>query len=237
MMQQRLISKKPINYSYGPYNKKDKDQQWIRLTEGCPHNCPYCYEPQEIKVFDIPMIERPIVKIMDMNILAPGKNPVKILRNLPQRVTLTNEIIEYEFICGIDYRFLTKEIAQLIKKHHVKRIRIAWDWWYRDQLKIKDALKLIYSVGYKPEDVIIFMICNWEIPYEECLRKMDLCKVWNVKIGDCYYDNQIEINEKFVPIGWTTMEALDFRSKVRKHNQLVNFKMDPQLKKKRVVEG
>jgi len=234
-MQQRLLSKAPINYSYGPYNKKDKDQQWIRLSEGCPHNCPYCYEPQEIKVFDVPKIERSVVKIMDMNFLVPSKKPLDILKKLPVR--FCDKIIEYEFICGIDYRFLTKEIAQELKKHHVSRIRIAWDWWYRDQLKIKDALNIIYSVGYKPENIIIFMICNWEIPHEECLRKMDLCKVWNVKIGDCYYDNQIEINEKFIPIGWTTKEALDFRSKVRKHNQLVNFKMDPQLKKKRVVEG
>lgn len=234
-MQQRLISKSPINYSYGPYNKMDKDQQWIRLTEGCPHNCPYCYEPQEIKVFDIPEIERSVVKIMDMNMLVPSKKPLEILTELPTR--FNGGFIEYEFICGIDYRFLTKEIAEELKKHHVNRIRIAWDWWYRDQLKIKDALKLIYSVGYKPENIIIFMICNWEIPYEECLRKMDLCKVWNVKIGDCYYDNQIEINEKFIPIGWTTKQALDFRSRCRKHNQLVNFKMDPQLKKKHTVEG
>lgn len=235
MVQQRLISKTPVNYSYGPYNKKDKDQQWIRLTEGCPHNCPYCYEPQETKTFEIPSIERLVVKIMDMNMLVPSKKPLHILKKLP--VKLDGKIIEYEFICGIDYRFLTKEIAEEVKKHHVSRVRIAWDWWYRDQLKIKDALKIIYSVGYKPENIIIFMICNWEIPYEECLRKMDLCKVWNVKIGDCYYDNQIEINEKFIPIGWTTKQAIDFRSKVRKHNQLVNFKMDPELKKKPLLEG
>jgi hypothetical protein len=234
-MQQRLTEKNQVNYSYGPYNKKDKDQQWIRLTEGCPHNCPYCYEPQEIKVFDVPEIERKVVKIMDMNLLVPSKKPLEILKKLPVRYD--GGFIDYEFICGIDYRFLTKEIAQDLKNHHVSRIRIAWDWWYRDQLKVKDALNIIYSVGYKPENIIIFMICNWEIPYEECLRKMDLCKVWNVKIGDCYYDNQIEINEKFIPIGWTTKQALDFRSKVRKHNQLVNFKMDPQLKKKRAVEG
>jgi len=26
------------------------------------------------------------------------------------------------------------------------------------------------------------MICNWKIPYDECCRKLDLCKVWGVQI-------------------------------------------------------
>jgi len=228
MTQERLLDKPTVNYSYGPYNKVGKKEQWIRLTEGCPHNCPYCYEPQEIKVFDIPQMKRKIVKIMDMNILVPSKEPLNILKSLP--IKFGNEIIEYEFVCGIDHRFLTKEIAEQLKKHHVKRIRIAWDWWMRDQYKIKDALSILYSIGYKPVNIIIFFICNWNIPYSECCRKLDICKVWNVKCADCYYDNQIEINDKFISIGWTTKQALDFRSKVRKHNQLVNFKIDPEIK-------
>jgi hypothetical protein len=59
--------------------------------------------------------------------------------------------------------------------------------------------------------------------------KLDVCKVWNVLCADCYFDNQVRIHEKFIPIGWTTKEAYDFRNKVRKHNQLVNFGIDPQL--------
>ena len=136
--------------------------------------------------------------------------------------------IEYEFICGIDYRFLTKEIAEEMKKHHFKRIRLAWDWFYKDQLKIRDALKIFYSVGYKPEDLILFMICNHSsISYDECLKKLDLCKVWNVKCADCYFDNQTSPNIK--PINWTPEQIKKFRKKVRKHNQLVNFGIDPEL--------
>jgi len=227
-MQQKLI-KPTVKYSYGAYNRVKGDQQWIRITEGCPHNCPWCYEPTEIKVFGIPEIVRNKVGIIDMNFLVPKKKPLDLLRRLP--VKLNNKIVEYEFICGIDYRFLTDDIALEMKKHHFKRIRLAWDWFYRDQFKIKDALNVLYRAGYKAKDVIIFMICNHpSISYEENCKKLDLCKVWNVKVADCYHDNQVKIFDKFIPIGWTTKEAHSFRRKVRKHNQLVNFGIDPELK-------
>ena len=228
-MQKRLGSKPKVKYSYGEYNKSDDKEQWIRLTEGCPRDCPYCYEPQEIKVFDIPEIVRSKVKIIDMNMFVPKKKPLEILRSLPIKNNGTG-IIHYQFFCGFDYRFLNKEIAEEMKKHHFEKLRIAWDWTLKDQYKIKDALKILYSAGFKTKDIIIFMICNWDISYDVCMKKMDLCKVWNVKIADCYYDNQIEIlTKEFIPIGWTTEQAYDFRRRVRIHNQIVNQKIYPEI--------
>ena len=226
-MQQRLVESKRVNYSYGPYNCIKGDQQWIRLSEGCCNGCPYCHEPLEYKIFDIPKIEKNKVGIIDMNLLCKSE-ALQILKNLPVN---NGKKIEYEFVCGLDYRFLTKEIAEELRKHHFRKIRIAWDWWYSDQLKIRDALKLLYAVGYKSKEIMIFMICNYHgISYEEICKKLDVCKVWNVLVADCYYDNQVRIHERFIPIGWTTKDAYAFRDKVRKHNQLVNFGVDPELK-------
>ena len=181
-----------------------------------------------LQIYESIVLSDHIYYKLRMNILVPIKEPLEILRRLP--IKYNNKIIEYEFICGIDYRFLTFEIAEEMKKHHFNRIRLAWDWFYKDQMKIRDKLKILYSVGYRKEDLILFMICNHpSISFEECMKKLDLCKVWNVKVADCYYDNQIDIFKKFIPIGWTTNDARYFRSKVRKHNQLVNFKIDPQL--------
>ena len=225
-MQKRLGTKPTVKYNLGSYNKIKDDKQWIRLTEGCPHNCPWCYEPKEQKVFKIPEIEKNDVGIIDMNFLCK-ENALNILKELPIN---NGKKIVYEFVCGIDYRFLTTEIAQEMRKHNFKRVRLAWDWFYKDQLKIKDALKMFYDVGYKPNDLILFMICNHpSVSYDENCMKLDLCKVWNVKVADCYYDNQINVFKKFIPIGWTTEQAHSFRRKVRKHNQLVNFGIDPEL--------
>ena len=166
------------------------------------------------------------VGIIDMNLLCKPE-ALDILRVLPVN---NGKIIEYEFICGIDHRFLTKEIAVELKKHHMKRIRIAWDWFLKDQFKILDCLKVLYSVGFTSKNIIIFMICNHpSVSYDECMKKLDLCKVWNVQVADCYYDNQIDIIKKFVPIGWTTKQAHDFRRRCRVHNLIVKRGIYPEL--------
>ncbi len=217
-----------VVYSYGPYNKLDDKEQWIRITEGCPHNCPYCYEPKEIKIFDIPKIVRNKVKIMDMNLLCKPEAYNIISKLSLKRVN--NKVVYYELVCGVDYRFLDLEIACALKSARFKKIRIAWDWFYKDQFKIKDAINMLLKAGYKPNDIMIFMICNWKILYLECCQKLDLCKVWNVQVSDCYFDNQVSPNIK--PIHWQENEIKQFRKSVRKHNQLVNFKIDPEVKDK-----
>jgi len=222
---QKLITKQKVNYNYGAYNKFDDAEQWIRITEGCPHNCPYCYEPQEIKIFKIPKIIRNKVKIMDMNLLCKSE-VYRILDDLPLKVN--GRFVEYELICGIDYRFWKPIYAMILKKKHFKKIRIAWDWFMKDQYKIKDVIEDLKKVGYKSNNIMIFIICNWRIPYFECCRKLDLCKVWNVQVADCYFDNQTSPNIN--PIHWNDAENIEFRFKCRKHNQLINFKIDPEIK-------
>lgn len=218
-----LQLKKP--YSYGAYNKYNNTEQWIRITEGCPHNCPYCYEPTEIKVFGIPKIVRNKVKIMDMNLLCK-KEALNIIQELGGK-RVDGKVVYYELICGIDHRFLTQEIADALHFNRFERPRIAWDWYYRDQFEIKDAIDRLLKAGYKCHDIMVFMICNWRIPYEENCKKVELCKVWNVKVCDCYFDGQV--SPKIVPVFWTPSQIKRFRRKVRKHNQLVLFKIDPQL--------
>jgi hypothetical protein len=212
--------------SYGPYNKFNDTEQWIRISEGCPNGCPFCYEPHEEKVFGIPEIVRNDVKIMDMNLLSKS-NAIEIIHELGKR-RVGGKVVNYELICGIDWRFLTPELARTLKEARFKRIRLAWDFGYGQQFKIKDAIETLLKAGYKRKEIMVFMICNWEITEQECLKKLDLCKVWGVKVGDCWFDGQTSPNIK--PIGWTADKIKEFRGKVRKHNQLVLFGVDPEFK-------
>jgi len=221
-----------MKYSYGVYNKFNDKEQWIRITEGCPNNCPFCYEPQEIKIFDIPEIVRNDVKIMDMNLLCKKDKAIEILDELKDK-TVNGKVVYYELICGIDYRFLTLRMAQKLHDTRVKNIRLAWDFGFRLQKKIKQAIQFLLKAGYRNNDITVFMVCNWKIPVIDNFRKMDLCKVWNVKIADCYFDNQLSPNIK--PVCWTEQEIKIFRKRVRKHNQLVNFKIDPELKEENQI--
>ncbi len=240
-IQQRLVKdvrlKKP--YSYGPYNKVRGERQAIRITEGCVNNCPQCYEPTELKIFGIPEIVRNDVLIFDMNPLCKPEmlDYIKFLGKL----RVNGKPIRFDFVCGIDYRFLTQELADAIYLNHFccnvgfdkglhknKIVRIAWDGAYSDQKKIKRAIDILVKAGFKRKEIMIFMQCNHtRATFETNCLKLDLCKVWNVKVCDCYFDGQI--GSKILPIYWLGSEIKVFRHKVRKHNQLVNFEIDPEV--------
>jgi len=222
---QTTLSKPPVKYSYGPYNKYNETEQWVRLTEGCPNQCPWCYEPKEQKVFPMPEIIRKTVKIMDMNLLCKPE-ALSIIQTLGSKSAKT-----YELICGIDYRFLTQDLANALFQNRFKNIRLAWDGPYTLQMKIYDAIKILLKAGYKADSLMIFMICNHFVStFEQNCAKLDLCKVWNVKVHDAYYDNQLPPHVQ--PVAWKDEQLKQFRRMVRHHNQIVLFKIDPQVRKR-----
>lgn len=213
-----------------PYDRGEKDLidqegvQVIRISEGCPNQCPYCAEPKEIKWFGVPKIRSNKVRFVDMNILCK-QQALETIKKLGEE-RFDNKVVYFEFTCGLDFRFFSQEIADTLKQSRVKNIRIAWDFGFEHQKQVKETLKMLLKSGYRPNDIMFFMIANWRVPYMVCREKMDLCKIWNVKIGDCYYDNQTFPNVK--PIWWTMGELKSFRRLCRKHNQMVNFKIDPE---------
>jgi len=226
METQQRLERKKVKYSYGAYDKSNHEEQWIRITEGCPHNCPWCYEPQEFKIFGIPKIIRNNVKVIDMNLLAK-KEAIGIIEELGTK-KVNNKVVHYSLNAGIDYRFLTLEIAYALKKSRFVDCRLAWDWKMDQQYKLKDAVDNLLKAGYKPNDITIYMVCNYKIcDYEEQCRKLDLCKVWGVKVVDCWYDNQTSPN--IIPLHWNDKQIKSFRKKCRKHNHLVNFGIDPEI--------
>jgi len=217
--------KKP--YSYGSYNVVRGDKQAIRITEGCIWNCPWCYEPTEIKVFGIPKIVRNDILIYDMNLLCKSQ-ALQIIEDLG-KVRVNDKVVKYQLVCGIDYRFLTQKIADALHQNRFKRIRLAWDSFYSEQRKIKKAIELLLKAGYKRNEIMVFFLCNFkQVDFAEACLKLDLCKVWNVKVCDCYFDGQVMPHVS--AFYWTEREIKEFRHKVRKHNQLVNFGIDPEVK-------
>lgn len=229
MQKQTILTKrKPFygtTYDRSQYNAVKGKIQRIELHRGCPwadiHE--YCYEPLIDVDFPIPEIVMNQVQILDMNFLA-RKDALEIIRELGSK-RVKGKVIHYEFVCGLDFRFLNQEIADAIKKSRFVRPRLAWDGSFDEQVKIKKAIEYLLKAGYKRNELMLFMIVNWRIPYFECLRKLDLMKVWNVKVCDCCYDGGYKYCQ---PEHWTQKEIDDIRLKSRKHNQLVLLGMDPQ---------
>ena len=200
----------------------------IKFTDGCPNQCSYCYEPKEMKYYD-PIIESNELQILDMNFLA-NPDALKILCLLPKG--------QYEFICGVDFRLLEEGICILMKKKGFIKVRWAWDYGFSQQKKHQKVWKMFKKAGYRSEDLSVFVLVNWKIPYVDCVKKLDLLKVWNVKVNDCCYDGgypksefDYNINKRFNGKRfWEYEHIKKFRKMCRKHNQMVLFKIDPELK-------
>jgi hypothetical protein len=199
--------------------------QRIELHRGCPwadlHD--YCYEPKEHEDFPIPTLLKNEVQILDMNFLA-RKDHLDIIRQLGS-MKVNSKVVRFELICGVDFRLLTEDTAKALKEARFVRPRLAWDGPFADQDKIKKAILMLTKAGYTSVEIMVFMIVNWRISYSDCLRKLDLLKVWRVKVCDCCYDGGYK---HAVPKHWTQKEIESIRIRSRKHNQLVLFGIDPQ---------
>lgn len=214
-----------VNTTYGKpqYNYVKGKRQRTELHRGCPWGHEYCYEPKIDEDFPIPAIVRNYVEILDMNVLR-RKDILQVINQLAD-IRVKGKVVTYEAVCGFDYRLLTQEIASALKRARFVRPRMAWDGPFSEQHKMKDGIGKLVKAGYKRHDISLFMIVNWRIPYQECLRKLDLMKVWNVKVCDCCYDGGYKYA---TPTYWTGKQLEKFRRICRKHNQLVLFGIDPQ---------
>ena len=229
MSQTRLVKKRKAIFgtTWGKpqYIRVIGDVQRIETHRGCPWQHEYCYEPKEMIDFPIPEIVKNQVQILDMAFLCRHDVLDTIIKL--GKVRVNNKVVHYEAVCGFDFRFLTQEIADALKIARFVKPRMAWDGSFMDQYKIHDTIKMLLKAGYKRKEIMLFMIVNWRISRRECERKLDLMKVWRVKVCDCCYDGGYK---HCTPDLWTANDLKEFRAECRKHNQLVNFGIDPEVR-------
>jgi hypothetical protein len=220
-MQNRLLPKRQIQSTYsGPQlNEVLDDCQRVELSRGCIRNCPFCYEPEKREVFPTPEIVHNYVKIVDMNILM-RPDIIDVLKDLGSKL-VNGKVIYYEATSGFDYRILTKEIAEHLRKARFIKPKIAWDWEIEKQFEIKDAVDILLNSGYQSKEIGVFMLVNWRIPKVECEMKLDLLKTWGLRVCDCCWDGGYRYA---VPEYWTQNEMDEFCARCHIHNQMINFR-------------
>lgn len=212
------------------------DYQIIHTTRGCPRRCPFCgtwkIEPKFTykKSIKKEIIFKKIV-IYDNNFLM---NPYveNILDELIQ-LRKRGLIRWVEAQSGFDGRILLEKpyLAKMIKEAGFRYPRIAWDWGYNQYSKIKKQIDIIADTGYRTKDISIFMLYNWEFPFEEMEKKRIKCWEWKVQIADCryrplnqlydYYNSRIigQTNrDYYIHPKWTDALVKQFRKNVRRQN-------------------
>lgn len=212
------------NINVRGYVHPDYDYQVTKITEGCPNNCPYCYSG-DFKVLGVPEIKRNHVKLTDENLLAHPEI-CDVLETLRDK-RVNGNVVYYEAICGFEKQRITPRVARHLKDARFENPRIAWDepLTWKSQKKVYNTIRTLVNVGYDPQTISVFILTNWEVAMRDCFKKLNLLKVWNVKVNDCCYNCNYD---NPIPYGWTLREIRKFRREAREHNQIVRFKIYPE---------
>jgi len=241
------------------YDLVDVDYQIIHTSRGCVRQCGFCgtyiIEPEwlckstikeEIEENQRRQYEhnqKPLKKIIfyDNNLLA---NPY-IENVLDELIELKKEkkITYVESQSGFDGRILREKphLAEKLKKAGFKNPKIAWDYSVKQAPKIKEQIDLLIGAGFAAKEISIFMIYNYEIPYEEMEEKRQKCAEWKVQITDCRYrplkaedDNYSSYKREQGPKdyhiheenGWSDAKVRKFRRNIRRHNICMRHEME-----------
>jgi len=216
-------------------NSSPIDYQIVHASRGCPRHCEFCgtwkLEPDFISKKSIKneITKRKIV-FYDNNLLL---NPYieNILYELIE-LKKSRKIIWCESQSGFDGRILSNkpELAKMIKQAGFQNPRIAWDWGIEEYSKIKKQIDILMNGGYNHKEIFVFMVYNWDIPFEEMEEKRIKCWRWKVQISDCryrpldqthdlYHFKKSQTNKDYyIHEKWTDDLVKQFRLNIRRQN-------------------
>lgn len=226
-----------LNYS-ALSNPHPIDYQIIHASRGCQRHCDFCgtwkIEPDFLPKKSIKdEITKKKIVFYDNNLLK-NRYIEDVLNELIE-LKEKRKISWCESQSGFDGRVLIKQphLAGLLKQAGFRYPRIAWDWEINGYVKIKKQIDILVNGGYNYRDIFVFMIYNWDIPFEEMEEKRIKCWKWEVQISDCRFrpldqtfDNynphlkreqtseEYYIHEKY----WTDQLVKQFRKNVRRQN-------------------
>lgn len=227
-------------------NSKKVDYQILHGSRGCKRHCEFCgtwkiepkFEPK--KSIKNEIFKRKIV-FYDNNFLM---NPYveNILDELIE-LKKSRKILWCESQSGFDGRLLAEnpQLAFKLKKAGFRYLRIAWDWGYDQHKKIKFQIDVLKEGGYRPKDIFVFVLYNWDIPYKEMEKKRMKCWEWGVQMSDCRFRPLHQLYDNYNPrkkhqssedyyihekAGWNDHLIKKFRRNIRRQNICIRLCLD-----------
>lgn len=228
------------------YDLVDVNYQILHTTRGCIRKCGFCgtyiIEPEWKckKSIKDEVIKKRLI-FYDNNLLA---NPyIEDILNELIELRKNKKINYVESQSGFDGRVLRKKphIAKLLKEAGFKNPKIAWDHSVKQAPLIEEQLKILENGGYNPKEISVFMIYNYDLPYDEMEEKRVKCYNWGVQISDCRFrpldatfdeynpgkSRKGQTNKEYhIHDNWTDAEVRKFRRNVRRHNICVRHEVD-----------
>jgi len=212
------------------------DYQVIHSSRGCERRCKFCgtwiIEPKFKSKKSIKNeIKFKKLVFYDNNILM-NKYIEDIFEELIE-LKREKKIEWAEAQSGFDGRILTEKpyLGKMIKEAGFRYPRIAWDWKFSEFPKIETQINILINAGYHSKEIYVFMLYNWDIPFDEMEKKRIKCWKWKVQIADCryrpldqLYDNynphrkEQTLADYFIHEKWSDAAVKQFRRNIRKQN-------------------
>ena len=152
---------------YSLYPELTKNKAFGFLTRGCPNNCDFCLVSDKegrcsIKVADLSewWAGQKDIVLMDANILA-----------CRDRKELLQQLIDsgarVDFTQGLDARFITREIAEMLKQIKTSMWHFAFDFMKNEE-KLLEGLRTFVDV-VKPDrrKCIVYCLTNYNTTFQE----------------------------------------------------------------------
>ena len=178
---------KPLPYEvehiypdYSLYPELTKNTAYGFLTRGCCNDCNFCIVSKKegrcsVKVADLSEFwsGQKNIKLLDPNILA-CKDKVDLLKQL--RDSKAN----VDFTQGLDARFVTQEVAQLLKDIKKETVHFAFDYMKNEKAIINGLKTYADIVGLQSNIAsrTVYMLTNYDTTHEEDMyrvRKIEEC--------------------------------------------------------------
>lgn len=174
---------------YSLYPELTKDKAYGFLTRGCCNNCSFCLVSQKEglcshKVADLSEWwkgQKEII-LLDANILA-----------CKDRVSLLQQLIDsgatVDFTQGLDARFITPQIAEMLKKIKIKYVHFAFDFMKNEKAIIKGLKTFKQITNISTDKAIVYMLTNYDTTIEEDMYRLKAIK-------ECGYLPDVRIYRK-----------------------------------------
>ena len=159
---------------YDLYPKLTKDKAYGFLTRGCPNNCGFCSVSKKeglvtYKVADLSEWwngQREIV-LLDPNILACRQH-LELLEQLSKSGALV------DFTQGLDARFITEEVALLLKDIRKTAVHFAFDFMKNERQIVKGLKLAKETLNISDRKAIVYMLTNFDTSIKDDLYRIKL---------------------------------------------------------------
>ena len=161
-----------IYRDYSLYPELTKDTAYGFLTRGCPNNCAFCIVSKKEgriskKVADLSEFWRgqKYIKLLDANLLA-CKDKQELLQQLIESKS------QIDFTQGLDARFITDDVAEMLKQIKTKRVHFAFDFMKYEKAII-EGLRIYKKINPLPDyKTIVYMLVNFDTTIDEDLYRV-----------------------------------------------------------------